>query len=54
MLQSIDPATGRVLATFPEADDAAAEAAIAKASSVRHGGPDGASSTAPRPFGWAR
>ncbi len=37
MLKSIDPATGRELATFPEADDAAVEGALAKAWSVRHG-----------------
>src|SRR5690349_4965320 len=37
MLRSIDPATGRELATFPEADEAAVEAAIAKAWDVRHG-----------------
>ncbi|HZQ48732.1 MAG TPA: NAD-dependent succinate-semialdehyde dehydrogenase [Candidatus Dormibacteraeota bacterium] len=37
MLRSIDPATGKELATFPEADDAAVEAAIAKAYEVRHG-----------------
>src|SRR5947209_8091156 len=37
MLRSIDPATGKELATFPEADDAAVEAAIAKAFGVRHG-----------------
>jgi succinate-semialdehyde dehydrogenase / glutarate-semialdehyde dehydrogenase len=37
MLRSIDPATGKELATFPEADDAAIEAAMARAWSVRHG-----------------
>ena len=37
MLKSIDPATGRELATFPEADEAAIEAALASAWSVRHG-----------------
>src|SRR5947209_8577905 len=37
MLRSIDPATGKELATFPEADEAAVEAAIAKAYAVRHG-----------------
>jgi len=37
VLKSIDPATGRELATFPEADDAAVEAALAKAWGVRHG-----------------
>ncbi len=37
MLRSIDPATGRELATFPETDGAAVEAAIAKAYEVRYG-----------------
>ena len=37
MLRSIDPATGKELATFPEMDAAAIEAAIAKAFAVRHG-----------------
>src|SRR5579859_4974538 len=37
MLRSIDPATGRELATFPEADEAAVDAAIARAWEVRHG-----------------
>jgi len=37
VLKSIDPATGRELATFPEADDAAIEAAVSRAWSVRHG-----------------
>src|SRR5437899_1975304 len=37
MLRSIDPATGRELAKFPEADEAAIEAAIARAWEVRHG-----------------
>jgi succinate-semialdehyde dehydrogenase / glutarate-semialdehyde dehydrogenase len=37
MLKSIDPATGRELATFEEADSAAVEAAIAKAWEVRTG-----------------
>jgi succinate-semialdehyde dehydrogenase/glutarate-semialdehyde dehydrogenase len=37
MLRSIDPATGKELATFPEADGAAVEAAVARAWSVRHG-----------------
>ena len=37
MLKSIDPATGRELATFEEADEAAIEAAIARAWNVRHG-----------------
>ena len=35
MLKSIDPATGRELATFEEADDAAIQAAIAKAWKLR-------------------
>jgi succinate-semialdehyde dehydrogenase/glutarate-semialdehyde dehydrogenase len=37
MLRSIDPATGKELATFPEAGEAAVDAAIAKAFEVRHG-----------------
>ena len=37
MLKSIDPATGRELATFPELDEAGIEAAIATAWSKRHG-----------------
>ncbi len=37
MLTSIDPATGRELATFPEADESGIEAALAKAWDVRHG-----------------
>src|ERR1051326_6959533 len=37
MLKSIDPATGRELATFPEHDEAAVDAAIGKAWAVRHG-----------------
>src|SRR5579859_7379379 len=37
MLRSIDPATGKELATFPEADAAGIEAALARAWSVRHG-----------------
>ena len=37
MLKSIDPATGRELATFPEAGEAAIEAAIARAYELRHG-----------------
>ncbi|HEY6876060.1 MAG TPA: aldehyde dehydrogenase family protein, partial [Candidatus Dormibacteraeota bacterium] len=37
MLKSIDPATGRELASFKEHDAAAVEAAIAKAYDVRHG-----------------
>src|SRR5207249_7028061 len=37
MLKSIDPATGRELASFPEADGTAIEAAVARAWSVRHG-----------------
>ena len=36
MLKSIDPATGRELATFPEADEPGIEAALAKAWDVRH------------------
>src|SRR5436190_467307 len=37
MLRSIDPATGTELAKFPEADEAAVEAAIARAWDVRRG-----------------
>ena len=37
MLKSIDPATGRELATFPELDEAGIEAAIAKGWASRHG-----------------
>jgi len=37
VLRSIDPATGRELATFPEADEAAIETAVEKAWSSRHG-----------------
>ena len=37
MLKSIDPATGRELATFPEADEPAIESALAQAWDVRHG-----------------
>ena len=37
MLKSIDPATGRELATFPEAGEPAIENALAKAWDVRHG-----------------
>ena len=37
MLKSIDPASGRELATFDEADEAAVEAAIARAWDVRLG-----------------
>ena len=37
MLKSIDPATGRVLASFPEAEEAAVEAALGRAWSARHG-----------------
>src|SRR5438874_3843947 len=37
MLRSIDPATGQELAKFPEADEAAVEAAIATAWDLRHG-----------------
>jgi len=36
VLKSIDPATGRELATFPEADEPAIETALAKAWDVRH------------------
>ena len=36
MLRSINPATGRELATFPELDEAGIEAAIAKAWDTRH------------------
>jgi acyl-CoA reductase-like NAD-dependent aldehyde dehydrogenase len=36
VLRSIDPATGRELASFPEADDAAIETALARAWTVRH------------------
>jgi succinate-semialdehyde dehydrogenase/glutarate-semialdehyde dehydrogenase len=36
MLRSINPATGRELATFPELDEAAIEAAIEKAWNTRH------------------
>ena len=36
MLKSIDPATGRELATFPELDAAGIEASIAKAWATRH------------------
>jgi succinate-semialdehyde dehydrogenase/glutarate-semialdehyde dehydrogenase len=36
MLRSINPATGRELATFPELDEAGIEAAIAKASDTRY------------------
>src|SRR5437763_7739656 len=37
MLKSIDPATGRELGSFPEADGTAIEAAVARAWSVRRG-----------------
>src|SRR5205809_3027234 len=37
MLRSIDPATGRELAKYPEADEAAVQAAIARAWEVRRG-----------------
>jgi succinate-semialdehyde dehydrogenase/glutarate-semialdehyde dehydrogenase len=37
VLKSIDPATGRVLADFPELDDAGIDAAIGRAWSSRHG-----------------
>ena len=36
MLRSIDPATGRELASFPEADEAAIETALARAWTTRH------------------
>ena len=36
MLKSIDPATGRELASFPEADQAAVEAALSRAWDARH------------------
>ena len=36
MLKSIDPATGRELATFPELDGAGIEAAIVRAWATRH------------------
>ena len=36
MLKSIDPATGRELASFPEADEAAIETAVARAWATRH------------------
>ena len=36
MLKSIDPATGRELASFPEADEAAIESALARAWTSRH------------------
>ncbi|HVS47347.1 MAG TPA: NAD-dependent succinate-semialdehyde dehydrogenase [Candidatus Dormibacteraeota bacterium] len=37
MLKSIDPATGRELATFPELDEAGIDAAIGRAWAARHG-----------------
>jgi succinate-semialdehyde dehydrogenase / glutarate-semialdehyde dehydrogenase len=37
VLKSIDPATGRELATFPELDEAGIERAIARAWATRHG-----------------
>ena len=37
MLKSVDPATGREIASFPEADAGAIESALAKAWGVRHG-----------------
>ena len=37
MLRSIDPATGRELASFAELDEAAIETAVSRAFSVRHG-----------------
>jgi len=36
VLRSIDPATGRELASFPEADEAAIETAVARAWTTRH------------------
>src|SRR5437870_2166704 len=36
VLKSIDPATGRELASFPEADEAAIETAVARAWATRH------------------
>src|SRR5713226_6164244 len=36
MLRSIDPATGRELASFPELDDAGVDAAVARAWAARH------------------
>jgi succinate-semialdehyde dehydrogenase/glutarate-semialdehyde dehydrogenase len=36
VLRSIDPATGRELASFPEADEAAIETALDRASAARH------------------
>jgi succinate-semialdehyde dehydrogenase/glutarate-semialdehyde dehydrogenase len=36
MLRSIDPASGRELATFPELDEAGIEAAVARAWDIRH------------------
>jgi succinate-semialdehyde dehydrogenase/glutarate-semialdehyde dehydrogenase len=41
VLKSIDPATGRELATFPELDEAGVEAAIARAWATRHAWRDG-------------
>jgi succinate-semialdehyde dehydrogenase/glutarate-semialdehyde dehydrogenase len=40
VLKSIDPATGRVLATFPEADEAAIDTALGRAWSARRGWQD--------------
>ena len=37
MLRSIDPATGRELASFAELDEAAIETAVSRAFSIRHG-----------------
>jgi succinate-semialdehyde dehydrogenase/glutarate-semialdehyde dehydrogenase len=37
VLKSIDPATGRELASFPEADEFAIDSALARASEARHG-----------------
>lgn len=41
MLRSIDPATGRELAAFPELDEAGVEAALARAWDTRHAWRDG-------------
>ena len=45
MLKSIDPATGRVLATFPEADEAAIDTTLGRAWSSRHGWRDAGAGT---------
>jgi succinate-semialdehyde dehydrogenase/glutarate-semialdehyde dehydrogenase len=41
VLKSIDPATGRELATFPELDESGIEAAVARAWATRHAWRDG-------------